>query len=104
MKELLLELIDFVRYKVENDKITISGLNTFYRFLCRSIRLQATIKDISDFFGQSESNVRNVTTRHVCSKPDRFVYYDFVEVLNVVPRSWLGKRRKCNNKPKTSKQ
>ena len=49
---------------------------------------EATIKEIADFYGQSESNVRNVVSRKSVSKPKRAVLYNFIDVTKIIPKSW----------------
>lgn len=88
IKNVLLEIIDFYRYKIVNDKCTSEDMKAAFELLRDNAVSEATIKDIADFYGQSESNVRNIVSRKVASKPKRAVLYNFIDVTKIIPKSW----------------
>lgn len=89
---MLLEVLDFYRYKIENDKCTDCDMREAFNLLSESVSSEATISDIAKHYGQSESNVRNVLSRGYLGKPKRKVSYDFSKVLGIIPRSWFTKK------------
>lgn len=91
IKKMLLEVIDFYRYKVDNDQCTDSDMRSAFNLLSNNLVCDTTIKDLAIHFDQSESNVRNVIARFYIPKPKRRVFYDFMEFLKVMPRKWLKK-------------
>lgn len=88
IKEMLLEIMDFYRYKVENDKCTDADMREAFNLLSENVSSEATIKDIARHYGQSDSNVRNVLSRKYIGKPTRKVTYNFAGVSKVIPTSW----------------
>lgn len=88
IKELLLEILDYYRYKILNDGCTQAEMKSLYKVLSENVTSQATIKDIADFYGQSESNVRNVICRNFVEPPQRRVHYNFHSFIKFVPKSW----------------
>lgn len=92
MKEFILEILEFYKYKILNNKCTDEDLKTVFDALRENVVSQASIKDIADFYGQSESNVRNVANRNNTDKPERKVMYNFVKFSQVIPKRWREKR------------
>lgn len=88
IKKTLLDILDFYRYKIDNDKCTSEDMRTAFNLLHDNAVSEATIKDIADFYGQSESNVRNIVSRKAVSKPKRAVLYNFIDVSKIIPKSW----------------
>lgn len=89
IKKALLEIIDFYRYKIVNDKCTSDDMKAAFELLHDNAVSEATIRDIAVHYGQSESNVRNVLSRSYIGKPKRRVHYDFMKVLKIIPSSWI---------------
>lgn len=88
IKKLVLEMLDYLRFQVENDKCTKEELRSIYSALTNGIHVDATIKDIAEHYGQSGSNVRNAIARGYTGKPKRGVYYNMVEFVKRMPKSW----------------
>lgn len=91
MKEIVLELLDFLKYQVKNDKCTNEQLRNIYEVANEKIQVSATVDDISQFYGQSRSNVSNVLSRRAIPdkyKPKRRIYYNFTFFQRLVPPSW----------------
>lgn len=93
IKLMLLEIIDFLRYKLENDKCTHSDMQEWARLLNSNVASAATIRDLSHFYGQSENNVRNVIARKLREKPERKVVCNFFSFLKIIPQNWITKRK-----------
>lgn len=92
MKEVLLEIIDFYRYKLVNDKCTPRDMQIAFDLLSESVVCEATIKDIAEFYGQSESNVRNIASRKSVQKSRHAIIYDFKSFINAIPERWKKQR------------
>lgn len=90
IKELLLEIIDFYRYKIANDKCTDADMRTAFNFLTENVSIEATISDIAKHYNQSESNVRNIISRKYIGKPKRTISYNFNKLLKIIPYNWLS--------------
>lgn len=93
-KKILLTILDFLRYQVDNDKCTSEEMKSILDTVSESMIVSATIKDIAEFYGQSESNVSNVISRRPIpktQKPKRRVYYNLAFFSRIVPNSWRKK-------------
>ena len=93
-KKILLEILDFLHYKVDNDKCTAEEILKFANVAVEELDTLASIKDIADFYGESESNVRNILSRRYIpreQKPQRKVYFSFNLFAKLKPKSWKKK-------------
>ena len=93
-KNVLLDVLDFLRYKVETDQCTAEEIRKFSDIATDQLDTLATTKEIADFYGVSESNVRNVLARRYISKeqkPKRKVYFSFSLFSKIKPQSWKRK-------------
>lgn len=91
MKHTLLNILDFLRYKVDNDQCTPEELRKFSDIATKELNTSATIDELSDFYGQSRSNVSNVISRRPIpkdKKPKRRIYYNFAWFNSIIPDSW----------------
>lgn len=91
VKRILLEVLDFYRYKIVNDQCTESDMKSAFDLISNKTTSDATISYIARYYNQSESNVRNVISRHYIGKPKRKILYDFMKIVKVVPSSWVKK-------------
>lgn len=91
-KEIILDFLDYIRYKVENDRLTLSEADSIARTIQGGIKLTGTVDDLCGFYGQSRNNVKAVIGRKMLGKPERRVYYPFNSFNSVVPPSWKEKR------------
>ena len=95
IKRVILNILDYLRYQVENDKCTSDELKSILEMVSESMEISATIKDMAEFYGQSESNVSNVISRRPIpksQKPKRRVYYNLVFFSKIIPKSWIEKK------------
>lgn len=91
MKHILLNILDFLRYKVDNDQCTPEELRKFSDIATKELNTSATIDELSDFYEQSRSNVSNVISRRPIpkdKKPKRRIYYNFAWFSSIIPDSW----------------
>ena len=91
MKHILLNILDFLRYKVDNDQCTPEELRKFSDIATKELNTTATIDELSEFYGQSRSNVSNVISRRPIpkdKKPKRRIYYNFAWFNSIIPDSW----------------
>ena len=87
-KRLLLETIDFLRYKIENETLTAGECASLARLVAQSLELSGTAEDFARFFGKSTNNVKVVICRKLDCKPARRVLYPFARFCEVVPETW----------------
>lgn len=95
MKQTILNILDFLRYKVDNDECTAEELRKFSDIATKELNTNATIDELSEFYGQSRSNVSNVISRRPIpkeKKPKRRIYYNFAWFDSIIPDSWKQKR------------
>lgn len=91
VKALLLEVIDFLRYKVETDQCTAEELRKFTDIATEQLDTLASTQEIADFYGQNIYNVHNVLNRRPIpkdKKPKRKVYFSFNLFAQLKPKSW----------------
>ena len=91
MKHILLNILDFLRYKVDDDQCTPEEIRKFSDIATKELNTSATIDELSDFYGQSRSNVSNVISRRPIpkdKKPKRRIYYNFAWFNSIIPDSW----------------
>jgi hypothetical protein len=91
MKKTILNILDFLRHKVDNDQCTPEELRKFSDIATKELNTSATIDELSDFYGQSRSNVSNVISRRPIpkdKKPKRRIYYNFAWFNSIIPDSW----------------
>jgi hypothetical protein len=87
-KRIILEFLDYIRYKVENDRLTLEEADTIAKTLQGEMRLTGTADDFSRFYGKTKTNVTTVIDRKMLSKPRRMVMHSFNEFRNAVPSGW----------------
>ena len=97
MKHILLNILDFLRYKVDNDQCTAEELRKFSDIATKELNTSATIDELSDFYEQSRSNVSNVISRRPIpkdKKPKRRIYYNFAWFSSIIPDSWKREKHR----------
>lgn len=91
IKKNLKDLFLFGIYKLDNNQCTPEELRSLERMAEGNLEMDASIKDIATFFGQSEVNVRSTINRKLLAKPKRKVLYPFLKFLKIAPESWRKK-------------
>lgn len=100
IKRVLLEILDYMRYQVENDRCTLEEMKSLADTITDNTEIQCTAQDIAERYGQSRSNVRNVLSRNFMPKPKRRVYYNFAKFIKFIPKRWV--RHADNDAPSNS--
>lgn len=88
IKQIVLDILDFLRMQVANDKCTLEEMQSIHDTLINHIKVDATIGDIAEHYGQSQSNVRNAIARGYVGKPKRRVHYNLMQFARCMPKSW----------------
>lgn len=96
-KEIILDFLDYIRYKVENDRLTLSEADSISKTIQSGLKLTGTVDDLCGFYGQSRSNVKAVIGRKMIGNPERRVYYPFNSFQKVVPSTWKKKKRESDS-------
>ena len=96
-REIVLEFLDFFRYKVENGKLTMRETESMAKTLESGLELQGTVEDFCRFYGQSRTNVSSVINRRLFIKPVRRVFYPFSAFRKAVPKRWKCHGRTADN-------
>lgn len=91
VKKNLKEILEFGIYKLDNNLCMPNEVRSVTRLLEGNVKMDASIKEIADFFGKPEVNVRVVINQKLVDKPKRKVLYPFLKFLKVAPRKWLEK-------------
>lgn len=89
-KEQLKELFQFAIYKLDNNLCTPEEIRSWDDAASQNIEMDASIKELADFFNVSEQNVRTTINRKLLDKPKRKVLYPFHKFLKIVPDKWLN--------------
>lgn len=90
-KQLLREILHFLDFKVDTNQCTAEEIRKFADIATEQLDTLATTKEIADFYGESESNVRNILARRYIPKehkPKRKVYFSFNLFAKLKPKSW----------------
>ena len=90
-KRIVLDFIDFIRDKVENDALTLEEADRIAKVLQGEMPLVGTADDFARFYGKSKTNVTTVIDRKMISRPKRCVLYSFNEFKKAVPCAWIHK-------------
>lgn len=92
MREALADMFGILSYKVRNGAMTLDEMKSVMDLFSHASTPKATVKELSDYFGQTEDNVRHIIHRNMMPKPTRKVYYDFNSFCRFVPKRWRLKR------------
>jgi hypothetical protein len=92
VKKYLIEILDYYKYKVENDLCNLEEMNSVIRSLEENAKVTGTISDFARFFNVPETTVRTNIFRKMFSKPKRKVLYSFSEFLKIVPARWRNNK------------
>lgn len=88
-KRVILEVLDYLKYKVLNDDCTLEELRSFQDVITDNLDINCTTQDLAERYGQSRSNVRNALSRNFMPKPKRRVYYNFSKFISFIPKRWM---------------
>lgn len=94
VKSYLKDIIAFYEHKIDNDECSLEEMVSIAEAVGKSIDVRGTISEFAEFYGQSESNVRNVINRRPIppgERPERKMTYRFGWFASMVPSSWKRK-------------
>lgn len=89
--KMLVELLDYMKFQLLSGACTKEEIDSMARTLSRELNVRGSIRDFAEFYGQSESNVRNVISRRPVpesQKPKRQVTYRLGWFSTLIPNSW----------------
>ena len=92
MREALADMFDLLSQKVRNGTMTSADLRSVLSCLEAGGGVKATIRELADYYGKTETAVRTILHRYYIPKPQRRLYYDFQTFRKVIPQSWQIKR------------
>jgi len=84
-KELLKKILEFGIYQLDNNLCTPETISSAAKAAASGLVMDASIKELADFFGVSEQNVRSTINRKLVDKPKRKVVYPFLSFLKIAP-------------------
>ena len=87
-KKIILDFLDFIRFKVENDTLTLEETESLSHMFENNLILTGTLDDIARFYGKPKENVKVVISRKVLAKPRRCVLHSFNAFRKAVPDKW----------------
>lgn len=87
-KEIILEFLDYIRFKIENDRLTIEEADSIAKTIQGGLPLVGTADDFAKFYGKTKTNVTTVIDRRFLPKPKRALLHSFNEFRKVIPSSW----------------
>jgi hypothetical protein len=90
-KEIILEFLDYIKYKIENDSLTMEEADSIAKTIQSGLPLSGTADDFARFYGKTKTNVTTVIDRKMLSKPRRTLLHSFNEFRRAVPSSWNHK-------------
>ena len=88
IREALADMFDILAYKVRHGAMSESELRTIFSILRTEGGVQATVKELAEYYHQSEDNVRHVIHRSPMPSPKRKVYYDVESFFDNMPAKW----------------
>ena len=87
-KKILSEFLSFLKYKVDNDLLTMAEIESICRAIEENMTVLGTADDFARFYGQSRTNVSSVINRRMFDRPIRKVFYSFKAFRKIVPDKW----------------
>ncbi len=88
VKKYLSDYLGFLKYKVDNDRMTLEEEQAFVRLIEENIPLSGTSDDFARYYHQSPTNIRTVISRKMLDKPERKVMRSFKAFSRIVPDKW----------------
>lgn len=88
VKKIISDVLGFLKYKVDNDKLTLEEEQAIVRMIEKNLPLSGTSDDFARYYKQSPVNVRSVINRRMLDKPVRKVMYPFLSFIKIIPSRW----------------
>lgn len=89
VRRILSEFLGFLKFKVDNDGLTLAEEQSIVKLIEERIPLSATCDDLARYYRKSPENIRGVIHRRLLSKPKRRVMYRFLDFSKIIPDHWL---------------
>ncbi len=93
IRDALADFFGILEQKARTGQMTDEDVTVIAKAIREGGGIHATVKDLADYYGQSETNVRHVINRNIMPAPQRRVYHDFASFRKRVPGSWTKKKR-----------
>lgn len=90
-KRIIIEFLDYLKYKVESDSLTMEDTEAIARTFEDNLDLTGTADDFARFYGKTKTNITTVIDRNFLPKPKRLVAYRFKDFRRVRPKCWSNK-------------
>lgn len=90
-KQTLSEILGYYKYKVDNNLCTMAEIDSVSKVLKENMDVYGSIKDLADFYGVTENNIRVTINHKLFAKPIRKVMYPFHKFMEIVPDRWRKK-------------
>ena len=90
VKRVILEILDYLRYQVENDRCSMEELRSIETTLSHNLDIECTAKDLSERYGQSVNNVHNALHRNTMPKGKHRTLYNFTKFIPFIPKRWIA--------------
>ena len=87
-KRVLAEFLDYLKYKVDNDLLTMEEVESMAKAIEENLTVLGTADDFARFYDQPRTNVSSVINRKMIQKPVRKVYYSFKAFRKIAPDKW----------------
>ena len=94
VKRILSDFLGYLRYKVENDKLTMEEEQAFVKLIEDNLPISGTSDDFARYYKQSPVNVRSVINRKMVDKPRRMVMFSFLKFSKIIPDKWRSVAKK----------
>ena len=88
IRESFAETLDLLAFKIRHGSMTAGDIEAIVNLLKSEVCILVTVKELADFYHQSEDNIRHILHRKVASPPVRRVFYDFLSFQKSVPAKW----------------
>lgn len=88
MRDALADMFDLLSQKVRNGTLTSADTRAILSTLEAGGGVKATVRELADYYGKTDTAVRTILHRYYIPKPERRVYYDFKTFRRVAPKSW----------------
>lgn len=88
VKRIIIEFLEFIRFKVENDRLTMEDMEAIAKTMEANLDLSGTADDFARFYGKTKTNVSTVIDRAMIPRPRRTVSYSFRTFRKAIPKSW----------------
>ena len=94
VKRILSDFLGYLRYKVDNDKLTLEEEQAFVKLIEDNLPISGTSDDFARYYKQSPVNVRSVINRKMVDKPRRMVMFSFLKFSKIIPDKWRSVAKK----------